>query len=75
MKKGKGRRSNLKDSERVSLYQKMLLDEASAKELVRLSYLMGMITSERYDDFLKIEKDYPEESELSNAYKGVIQSL
>jgi hypothetical protein len=75
MKQGKRQRNNLRGSEHVSLYQKMLLEEASAKELVRFSYLMGMITSEQYDDFLKIEADYREESYLSNAYKGIIQSL
>jgi hypothetical protein len=43
--------------EKIDLYEKMMQGKATSRELVRLSFLRGMITSEDYDDFLQIEKD------------------
>ncbi len=46
----------LKGEEKVSLYEKMMTGQASAHELIRLSFLRGMITDEQYADFLEIDK-------------------
>jgi hypothetical protein len=43
--------------EKIYLYERMEAGGATSRELVRLSLLFGMITSEQYADFLKIEKD------------------
>ena len=56
----KKRRTNRSPSnrmqEKIDLYQRMISGEATARELVRLSLLRGMITAGDYVDFLKIEK-------------------
>jgi hypothetical protein len=47
-------------AEKFHLYEKMKSGKASAHDLVRLSFLMGMINAEQYADFLQIEKDCEE---------------
>jgi hypothetical protein len=47
--------------EKIHLYDRMITGKATARELVRLSLLRGMITVEQYADFLEIEKNYPKD--------------
>lgn len=44
--------------ERMYLYERMESDKATAKDLVRLEFLFGMISKESYEDYLEIEKTY-----------------
>lgn len=53
-------KENDSGKEKVYLYEKMMKGEASARELVYLSLLKGMITKEQYLDYLQIEKDCEE---------------
>lgn len=45
------------EQERFALFEWMISGEATAHDLVCLSFLQGMITGEQYADFLEIEKN------------------
>jgi hypothetical protein len=62
-KKRKAKTSiNTTDSikEKIYLFDKVQNGEASARELIYLSFLTGMTTKEQYLDYLQIEKDCAE---------------
>lgn len=44
--------------EKIHLFDKLKNDEATALELVKLSFLCDMITAKEYDEYLEIEKEY-----------------
>lgn len=44
--------------ENLHLYERVDMDKATARELVRLTYLRDMITTEDYAGFLEMEKRY-----------------
>jgi hypothetical protein len=54
---------NEQTQEKIDLYEKMMQNKATSRELFRLSFLRGMITSEDYADFLQIEKDCEEKED------------
>lgn len=60
--------------EKIDLYRKMIAEEATSHDLMRLSFLRGMISEEEYADYLKIE-DFCRASETPNYHnrnkKGV----
>jgi hypothetical protein len=47
--------------EKLYLYQKMLNGSGTASEMIRLSYLWGMVDDEAYEDFLKTDAEWPDE--------------
>jgi hypothetical protein len=66
LKPKKRRRNGLSAAEReesYQLYDRMMSDKITMRELVRLSFLRGLTTAENYAWFLEIEKEYPEDVE------------
>jgi hypothetical protein len=47
--------------EKLYLYQKMIDGSATAAEMIRLSYLWGMIDEEAFEDFLKTDAKWSDE--------------
>ena len=44
--------------ERMHLFKKVYNGRITASEAARLSFLIGMINENQYDDYLRIEKEY-----------------
>jgi hypothetical protein len=66
LKPKKRRLNGLSAAEReesYQLYDHMMSDKITMRELVRLSFLRGLTTAENYAWFLEIEKEYPEDVE------------
>lgn len=55
-KKGKLKKFPNVLQEKLYLYDRMLAKKATARDLVRLSYLRDMITKKDYERFLEIDK-------------------
>jgi hypothetical protein len=64
LKKMRQEYPSMKDTslEKIYLYERMMNDEATFIELVRLEYLWDMISAEQYADFEELDKAYPEDN-------------